>query len=185
MDGLPPPGQSAWKEAKTPEGKVYYFKPGTQETTWEKPPDYDVSQAGCPALETGLTPFAAYSCQWVLEGIRQRGKTLLAQLRDERDYVDHARSYCRQAEGGSREPGLTTPCDVSLNTNQLFSCADFTAQPLPLTHGLLVPRPIYRSSDATVSVRLTSQTDPLPHSGRRPKSYSQIPRMRKRPSRAS
>ena len=28
---------SIWQEVKAADGRTYYYKPGTQETTWEKP----------------------------------------------------------------------------------------------------------------------------------------------------
>lgn len=29
--------QPSWQEAKAPDGRIYFFKPGTQETSWQKP----------------------------------------------------------------------------------------------------------------------------------------------------
>ncbi|KAK5168321.1 U1 snRNP protein [Saxophila tyrrhenica] len=46
---------SAWKSAKAPDGRTYYFKSGTNETTWSKPADFD--DAAPPA--TPATPGAA------------------------------------------------------------------------------------------------------------------------------
>ncbi len=48
---------SAWKAAKTSEGKVYYYKVGTQETSWTKPEDF-VDEAP-PTSFTPNAPSAA------------------------------------------------------------------------------------------------------------------------------
>ena len=39
MNGLPP-APKTWQEARTPEGRAYYYNPITRETTWQKPKEF-------------------------------------------------------------------------------------------------------------------------------------------------
>ena len=53
-----PPPPTGWQEAKSPDGKAYYFNRGTNETSWERPAELDAPAKEAPA---SAAPAAASS----------------------------------------------------------------------------------------------------------------------------